>query len=330
MARGEPGFQRVAHEPVLDAAGNILPAYLAIRFPGKTYDGSDLQFLKQYQPFPYGVGPAAFGFNYYKRAQVLLTDENQVPLQISTSVVDSQPAIALKAWAEEEWERARRMEVKAFGKALPSERIDQELPTADIPLDARPVDPSAIDEMIYSYDIATRLAVDAIAEYERHLHKPEFATKRAMYANHIDTINGMRGLLGGDRDYLKAMQAPAGSDVRAKLLASAARNYKDSIRDFALTSIRYFTADRFATAALPRGLNRANIGTGPPGSATAVTEEDMLRIMQSVNEQVARAGGDNYDENSDDRKEYNTYITRALTRLRHIEEASAGAPTTKP
>ena len=326
--RGEAGFQRVAHDPVLDAAGNVLPAYLAVRFPGKPYDGSDLQFLKQYEPFPYGVSPSAFGYNYNKRAQVLMTTQDQLPSQISTSVMDSQPALALKQWGEEEWERATRMEIKAFGQVLPEERVDQELPTAAVAVDAKPADASSIPEMIYSYDVVVRLAGDSIKEYERHLANPEFATKRAMYASHIDTVRAMRAMCAGDRDYLKAMQAPAGAE-RAKLLASARQHYRDAIREYALTAIRYFTADRFATAVLPKGVNRANIGTGPLGSATQVTDEDMLRIHTAVNEHIARAGGPDYDENADDRKEYNTYITRALERINQIDRA-AGTTASVP
>jgi hypothetical protein len=322
------GFQRVAHDSVLDANGNILAKFVTPRFPGKPYDGSDLQFLKQYQPFPYGVSPAAFGYNYHKRAQVLMETQDQKPIQISTSVLDSQPALALKGWSEEEWERSRRMEIKAFGLPLPPERLDQELPTADIPLDAKPADTSLIAEMIHGYDQATRLARDSEKEYERHLSNPEFATKRAMYGSHIDQVRGMGVMCAADRDYLKAMQTPAGDPARAKLLASARQSYRDTIREFGLTAIRYFTADRLATAVLPKGVNRANIGTGPLGSATQVTDEDVLRFHAAIGEQIQRAGGEYYDENAEDRKEYDTYITRALQRIAHIDAAAAGATPT--
>ena len=103
--RGEPGFQRLAHDEMLDANGNVLPELLKPRRAvlaagGDTYDGSRLQFLKQYEPFPYGLSPYALGYNFNKRAQVLMSTLKQKPIQLSESVTDSQPGLTLKGWAE--------------------------------------------------------------------------------------------------------------------------------------------------------------------------------------------------------------------------------------
>jgi hypothetical protein len=320
--RGDPGFQRLAHDPLLDPAGNILPKYLQPRVAIGVYDGSALQFIKQYEPFPYGVSPMALGYNFHKRAQLLMDLTGQKPTQVSESVIDAQPALALKIWAEEEWERARRMEVKAFGERLAYERLDLELPTAAKPVDGGFKDASVLPEMIYCYDMMVRLVDDSTKEYERHLAKPEYKAKRSLYASHMDQLLGMRGMAVGDRDYLKAMLAPAGSPERAALLASSARGYHDSIRDFGLTSLRYFTSDQLAGAVMRPGVTRANVGTGAIGSTTSVTDEDVLRMMAGIRQLLDAPGSKWIDENSEDRKEYEAYISRATQRLQQIQQAS--------
>jgi hypothetical protein len=325
-------MQRSLHDPLLDEKGMLLPQYLAPRPSVKAgkpktndepYDGSELQYLKRFQPFPYGLSPMALGYVYQKRTQVLMHSQDQTPIQVSESVVDSQPALALKGWAEEEWERARRIELTTQGKPIPGERIDLESVTAAAPLDGPLKDSPRYDEMVFGYGTAARLCDDAIAEYERHLSIPEFATKRLMYGNHIDTLKGMKAMCGGDRDYLLAMRATGAE--RARLLASAAQNYRNSIREFGLTAIRYFTSDQLATAVLPPGVNRANVGTGAPGSRTAVTEEDVLQFMAGIRKLIDDRGGPQTDENGDDRKEYETYVRRALDRIDQMQQA-AGAP----
>lgn len=318
--RGDPGFQRLAHDPLLDASGNILPKYLQPRVSYGPYDGSALQFLKQYEPFPYGVSPLAIGYNFNKRAQLLMEHTGQKPTQVSESVIDAQPGLSLKLWAEEECERGRRMEVRAFGEKLSYERLDLELPTAAKPVAGGFKDASVVPEMIYCYDLAVRLFDDSAKEYKRHLASPEYAGKVSLYASHLDQMLGTRGMAVGDRDYLKAMQAPAGSPERAALLATAAQGYRDSIRDYGLTCLRYFTSDHLAAAVMPPGVNRANIGTGAMGSKTSVTDADVLAMMSRIR-QILNAPNA-VDENFEDRKEYETYITRATERLQQIEAAS--------
>jgi hypothetical protein len=325
VGRGQPGFQRLKHDTLLDVRGNILPEHLASRrtpvsADGETYDGSDLQYLKQYQPFPYGISPYGLGYNYHKRAQVLMSALKQAPLQLSESVTDAQPALALKSWSEEEWERARRMEHKAFGVKLPAERIPQELPTAAVPVDAQPADASLLPEMIYSYDMAAKLAGDSLKEYERHLRNPEFATKLTIYASHMDQIRGIRALVGGDRDYLRAMQAKDAIE-RGKLLASAKENYQESIQQMGLTELRYFTSDRLISGIFPPTITRVNIGTGKPGEPTYFAWDQVLAAHQATRAFIDANGGPMMDENSEDRMEYDAYIARAIQRLQQIESA---------
>jgi hypothetical protein len=330
--RGTPGFQRLAHDPVLDRDGNILPELLkptrAVdpNAKGDQYDGSELQFLKRYEPFPYGVSPVALGYNYHKRAQVLWTNDKQKPLQVSESVVDSQPALGLKSWTEEEFERARRMELGAMGLKVPPERVDMEVPSASHAPGAPLKDASHLAEMLYSFDMTGRLAGDAIAEYERHLANPEFVTKRMMYASHIDTLSTMRAVSSADADYVRAIQSKDPQE-KAKLLASAARHYHESIRMAGLTAIRYYTGDGLAAKILPAGVTRANIGTGPLGAKTQVTDEDVLHLLDALHAEARKPTSG--DMNEEDRQEYMRYVERATERLKQIGQAGAGATPAK-
>jgi hypothetical protein len=321
------GLQRLAHEPLLDENGNLLRQYLQPRFPGEKYDGSELQFLERYQPFPYGLSPSAMGYNYHKRSQLLMELQKQKPLQVSTAVADSAPALSLKQWSEDEWERGRRLELRATGTRLSTDRIQFELPTAELPLDTSLKDPSVLPEILYCYANSARLVGDALVEYKRHLDNPEFATKLTTYLSHTDTLIANRSLVSGDHDYLKAIQVGRDDPQYGKLLASAARHYHNSVREFGLVALRYYTADNIAEKVLPQGVSRATLGTGPPGSKTAVTEQDVRHMMEAVRAEITRLGGLDYDPNGEDRAEYDTYIARADARLKLIEQAGQKATT---
>lgn len=337
IRKDQTGFQRLAHDPLLDAAGNVLPQYLEprLRRPAdwpadrEFYDGSDLQFLPEFQPYPYGLSPYALGYNYHKRAQVLMDTTGDKPTQESDSVVDAQPGLTLKAWAEEEWERGRRLEAKAFGAALPPERFGWELVTADLAIDgsAEVKDREALSEAIYVNDMMVRLTDASRVQYDRHLSKPEYLPKRTLYAVHLDILTAMRSYAAADAAYLRAVGAPSGSDERADLIRTAANQYRDTIRNFGLVTLRYYTDISVLTAVFPPGVTRANIGTGGLGSATAVTEQDVMRLLSATGLEIQRRGGE--DQNSTDRLEYDTYIRRCLERLQHLEPNGPGGEQAK-
>ena len=67
-------------DPILDKNFNVLPELTVAKLdkplvdpndPNAVYDGSELQFLPQFQPFPYGVSPYALAYNYDRWAQLL-------------------------------------------------------------------------------------------------------------------------------------------------------------------------------------------------------------------------------------------------------------------
>ena len=266
LPRNEPGWRRLDLDPVLDSKGYILPELLAPKNPrpadlpagSEWYDGSELQYLAQYQPLPYGVSTFGFAYNYHKIAQVIQDVTKQQHANLSQLVVDSRPGLALKGWSEAEWEHGRRKELKAFDLSVQSsERRDLEMPTAKLAVDTPYSEKSVLEEAIFSYNLGARLSRDAIKEYERHLRN--FSQNFASYQSHMDSLRAQDPLLQGDRDYLKAMLAGDSKDERAALLKSAAQYYRDSISGNVLVALRYYLPEPLAAQVLPKGITRLDL-----------------------------------------------------------------------
>jgi hypothetical protein len=174
-------------DPMLDENGRILPALLVPRYPRPAdlapsqpwYDGSQLQFLKQYEqpePFRYGLSTLALAYNDYKKAQLLQTLWHQHHIQTGGTVVDARPAITLKDWAKDEWERGRRFELGMWDRFVPesTDPIALERPTADVAFSTPTTGRFDRDGALYSYGLAARLFHDALGEYRQHIeaYKP--------------------------------------------------------------------------------------------------------------------------------------------------------------
>ena len=310
LARNDPGWRRLELDPMLDARGIILPELLKPRYapPGKTAntewaDGSELQYLTPYQPFPYGVSALALGYNYQKRAQVLQDVSKQIHANLSPMVLDSRPALALEAWSQDESERGRRLEARALNAALPEERHEMELPTANIAPDAPITDRGAVVEAIDAYDCGARVGRDSLPEFERTLRN--YPSNLQTYQGHMDTLRGQEPLMLGDRDYLKAMLAPAGPQRQA-LLDSAARHYRDSIDLNMYVVLRWYVNEEIAAVIFPRGIARSDISKIPPQQYPALYDT-ALKIIRAQR----------FDPDKDDRSEYEHYVQRAQMRLKH-------------
>lgn len=311
--RRRPDWRKLQLDAMLDAQGNILPEKLQARYErpamlpetGEWNAGSELQYLEQYEPFPYGISTFALAYNYHKRAQVLQSVENQKHAQQSPMVIDSRPALALKMWAEEEWEIARRLEARAFGKpaANAEDSRDMESPTASIPLDARPNDPEGelIPAALYSYQRAAEISRGARAEYERHLI--DFKNNESTYVGHIEDLAAMESLVMGDHDYLAAIQATG--QKRQELIDSARDHYRKAIIAYQIRLLRGYLSDEIAKAVFPEGSTKQNISELSP--------ERYPELLAKAQNEMARLNL--YDHNAALRREYETYINRAQTRL---------------
>lgn len=292
--RKDVSWRRLELDPVLDDQGNILPAYQ-----------SELEYLKPYQPFKYGVSPYAFAFNYYKQAQILQSAKGQRHAQLSDSVVDSRPALSLKQWFDEEWEQGRRKELEALGFAVPAEKLDFENPSAFIAW-SEEAKPAETEAAIFSYDLALRLATDAKSEYEQHLKR--FRINYDMYRSHMDHVDASVFYLAADRDYLKIRTAP--QQDRAALIRSCRQNYQLAWRRWAAILLKYYMEDEAAHELLINGLTRDNL--------IGQSNETLAGLVQQSAEIVRQFRGPNY--HNEDRDEYKMYMTRCEKRLAKLAQ----------
>jgi hypothetical protein len=298
--------------PRLDAGGSILPEFLAARTPrppdkpaGEWNDGSELQYLKDYQPFPYGIPPYALGYAYYKRAQVLQSVNQQKHAQLGDSVIDSRPALSLKSWAEDEWERACRAELEAFGKPTAGERPALQAPTASIKLTDAPEHKPPIEEAIFEYGRAATISQHSIAEYERHLKND--SVNITTYLSHIDEARAMGFLCGGNRDYLSALNDPA---RRIELAKSAADLYRAALRQYRIIVLTYYTNDELAQKVYPKDLTRATV------AQKNLSDEQLGELIQKV--RAALPSDLTTYENGDELREMLSYIDRIQQRLPNL------------
>ncbi|MGD0387682.1 MAG: hypothetical protein ABSC42_01900 [Tepidisphaeraceae bacterium] len=334
--QNDPTWRRIRLDPLLDENGRILPALLVPRYPRPAdlppsqpwYDGSPLQFLKQYEPFPYGISTLALAYNDYKQAQLLQILWHQHHIQTGETVVDARPAITLKDWAKDEWERGRRFELHAWTQFVP-ENVDPlalEGPTADVAFDAPTTDRFGHDAALYSYALAARLFHDALDEYRRHIEA--YKTFSSVYFVHVDdAINGEH-LMRADHDYLAAADA-AGAE-RTRLLQSAADEYRAAMVHFALTVLKFYVDDTVMAEVYPRDphtgqqYNRATIESSDPNTylqtLRAVEEANVRYFLDPDTHQYSLAR----DPYHDDRQEYLTHIGRCNLRIRAL--LSLGIP----
>jgi hypothetical protein len=321
--RGET-VRNVRLEPRLTPEGTIRAEYLEGNLPrpetlpaDKPWNtGADLQYLKQFEPFPFGISPFAFAYNYYKRAQVLQESAGQTHAQLSDSVIDSRPALALKNWAEEEWERGRKIEAgllrvrpysedeqtrqRPFGQDILEPRAQLELLTIPLRPADQPLQADNLPELVFSYQRAAELAEAAIREYERHLASSEFSINISTYQSHMDHLRAVRAIALADKAYVQGLMASPGAE-RQKHFEEAAGLYRDAIAQNELTQLRYFT-----DGALLKEFNADR------ETLRDMTAEQRHALMQQV--RAAFAGGA-MDINREDRIEYERYVTRAQSRL---------------
>ncbi|HEY8751934.1 MAG TPA: hypothetical protein VIM11_28390 [Tepidisphaeraceae bacterium] len=306
--------------PILDDQNNLLPQFTTPLFDrpsdlagNQWNDGSELQYLKKYEPFPYGVPPTAMGYNYAKRAEVAMTVGGQRPLQISDTVVDSRPGLMLKQWAEEEAERAVNSESRALGAPREADGHVLELSTAPATPDAKIPDPHALQSAIYSYQLTARICADALNEYERHLANPQYVNPYQTYTSHLEELRSMQILATADAAYARAMAGPSAD--RAALLRAAATNYREVRAQYERMLLRYATEEAVA-GPLYRNNKTIDLDRMNPEDLHLLFIQMLAKVAQLP--KIQRE----YDEPRDD---YGSHINRADARLRLL--AAYDAPS---
>jgi hypothetical protein len=326
ITRDQSVGRRIEHETLLDADHRILPKFYKPRMGGEpTYtgaDGSPLPYLKQFEPFPYGVSPLAIGYNFFERSRWLQKHRNARHAQASDRVVSSRPALALTKWSEEDWYAGRRGEITLLGREVPKEDEGLEQPAADLQLTTELASSPLLQQTIYRYENATRVANAAVAEYASHL--ADFPSDVVIYASHVESSLAQAKLTNADAAYLKAVVAKG--PERAELLATARKDYQAAMNLFTRHILRFYLADEYANEVLPkdfrlfRQLTRADVDNHealrdsdlPMALVRLRTKHMMLKDQMSNREEFV---------------EYDAMIRRAETRMQILRAASSVAIT---
>lgn len=284
-------------DPVLDTDGKLLPRYT-----------DSLTYLKEFEPYPYGVSTLALGYNYYKRAQILQRVNQQKHVQLTDTVVDRNPPIALRGWMQEEWERGRRAEIQAMNLAIPKDRMNMESTTAETMPDAEIPFRPLLDEAIADYDRSVTLIDAATREYREHMDL--FKNSYTLYVVHLGEIHATQALLRADRDYLKLMVAP--ESEKSALRASSIKEYLLAIRLFRLHSLKYYVPDDLAAQTYPPSITKANIGEA---------NLDDARIDELLSAAFNKLKSDTLSQGFTEITEFNQHVSRALARLNNLGAA---------
>lgn len=312
LKQNDPGWRRLELDEIVDAEGKVLPKYLramrsrpaGLAEDQPFNDGSELQYLKQFEPYTYGVSPFAIAYNYFVQAQSLQRVTHAKHAQTSELVVDSRPAIAMKFWAEEEQELGRRSEMRAFSIPVPatSERLELESPAAVLPLNSTVNDPAKLKEAVYNYERSAELTRAAYIEYQRHLKL--FTTNLFTYQSHMDGLTAQEHYCLADAAYLRAMTTQG--EERTKWLEVARKEYEETISRYLRITLKFYTDDQYLKAALPN-VTREQIDTLP----FPVIQQATVRINSAINQGAS-------ESHMEDRVEYGTYVNRCIARLQKI------------
>lgn len=297
--------------------------------PGNWNDGSELQYLERYQPFTYGVSPLALGYNYVKRAQVLMEKTKQKPAQFSVSVVDSRPGLELNGWGEEEMDLAVVAELKAFGLVGPADRLDKIGFLGSLRPDMRIANRAAMEEALFGFKRASLLFSDARAEYQRHMLNPDEGIRRLQdYRSKLDTLIADQYSVDGDVEYIQAMLA-ATPEVRNAHLRVAADKYVNGIAWNQYLDLQYYSPEDMVLKALPPGMKK--------GELESLASNPMLiaAVHRRMLDQVEQ--NPDADQNKDQRNDTAPFIRRDARRLAEIvvllgltPPGAQTLPTTKP
>lgn len=305
--------------PLLDDHNNFLPQLLTRRFNrpsdlpahSEWNDGAELQYLRDYQPFPYGVPPSGMGYNYAKQAQVAMTVGGQKPVQMSDTVIDSRPGLILKQWSQIESDRGLAYEAGAF--AVHGDENLMGAATAAIPVNARPASVHDLNAAVYSYGLSAKLCADALREYARHLDNTQYVNSYQIYTSHIDELKSLEALATADHAYLAAFVP--GAD-REKLLISAAGAYRIARAGYERMILTYYTVDPIA-AALYRD-KKIDLKT--------LDEEKLNQLYERMLAELEKMPPDQrgFEE---ERNQNGTYIYRADIRLAQLKAFDRNQPS---
>lgn len=322
LNRSDPGWRPLQHEQMVDERGFILPKYKAPA-PGRTsgtgdpkdllLDGSELQYLKPYEPYQYGLSAHALAYNYFRQAQALARTGKQKHATMSNRVLDSRSRVTLKMWATDEQLRGRTWELAAFGVKSLEGPQDVELSTASISLDQAPVQPQHIHQALDGYQLAARLAKDTIVAHQ--VHEAEFPDQLYQWQSQVEESQGLHHLALADAGFLQ-LHSASGVQVpdRGKVAREAAENYLTAKRIFQRLMLRYFTPDAAVKRITPDG--------GIAASIDRIADDQLDKAVEIALDIALAMGGS--DLNRNERGEVLVRIMRADARIKTLSSVAAG------
>jgi hypothetical protein len=318
----DPGWRRMQLDPLLDTSFNVLKVYTNPS-PGRRRpselppaqewdDGSALQYLPQYAPYPDGVSTFGIAYNYYKRTEVLQNVEQQRHDQWSDLVIDSRPALSLKNWGEEELEQGHRREVQGFDLVNPDDPDELVHASADVKLNQKQAAPQDVMLAIADFDHARRVLPDCLKEYDRHIQ--HFPDRALQYQSYMQEVRAEIQLANADYEYLTAMVCPP--DERDKHLIAANKAYVECRRQSYINLLRYYIDPRVVVQVLPKGFSNDRTSEHQQIESLSVEQasDAVYKADQILHDPRVRHPVDA------DRIEFDRYIDRAVIREKNLRE----------
>jgi len=314
LERTDSSGRRTEHVSLLDDQYDILPKFLAPRADrtptGDAADGSQLPYDKQFEPYPYGVSPYALAFNYYMRCQWLQANRGARHAQMSDRVISSRPALSLEKWAEEDWYAADRAEIALANREVPSDDSKLQSVTQDLVLDSGLPNCPLMDEAIWRFDNASRIANKAYDEYEFHLQA--FPGDELTYRSHMMDVEARSHLTAADAAFLRASRSQG--DERRKWASVAKTEYQLAANHYSRYIFRYFMEDEDVEQVLTRDVrNLKRVDVTDP---TRLRDDELAGALARLKALHVAA---NYQKaNSEDFREISSYVERSYARLRSL------------
>ena len=235
-------------EPMLDANGDLLPGLTRPRRsvpptagPDSYLDGSRLQFLARYAPFPEGVSPHALAYDHFMKAYVLQEYQGQRHVQRGQEFIDFNPGRALRDWSISAFEEGRLLEAEALGReaVVPGESGERqaalEVSAARVAPTATPVSRELLEQAVRRYARSVAVGRDATQWLSAQLR--QYPEANATFAAAVRRLDALRPLLEADALYdeliLGEAADPAAARQRAAALyAEAAGRMRDYLIEF--------------------------------------------------------------------------------------------------
>jgi hypothetical protein len=257
-------------------------------------------------------------YNYFKQCEWLQENRQARHAQLSDHVIASRAAMSLMKWSEEDWYAALRAEIDLANRPQPNDDSQLTAATLDLVLDAGFPAGHLLDQAIWRYENASRVATSAANEFEAHIKR--FPEEELKYRSHIRDLTARSQFTAADALYLRAMHATG--DARRDLATRAATHYRRAASLYTRYLFRWFMDDTEGRQILPqdvRNLRRADVDEDvrlPGDMYPRLRDEELapsLERMRRLHE------ASNYAlQNSVDFGELYPYILRCYARLRSL------------